>query len=88
MAIGTLSIASVSLVAVGAILYQFLLRDLLAVSLGIGREVQPLSDFPYQCRRLTGPGLEACEDMWLSESRRILYLACSSSLSRKEWMPK
>lgn len=82
------SFAGVSLVALGAVIYQFIIRDLLLVSFGIGRDVQPLADFPYQCRRLDGPGLEACEDMWLSESRRILYLACSDSLSRKHWMPK
>ena len=88
MALGAFSIAGISLIAVVAVLYQLVIRDLLHDSLGVSREVQPLSDFPYQCRRLTGPGLEACEDMWLSETRRVLYLACSDSLSRRDWMPK
>ncbi|SMR42780.1 unnamed protein product [Zymoseptoria tritici ST99CH_1E4] len=71
-----------------AALYQGFLKTTLFTTVGLGRVVQPISDFPsYQCRRIHDPRLEACEDMWLSEETRQLFLACSSSASRKEWMP-
>ncbi|GIZ40607.1 hypothetical protein CKM354_000393900 [Cercospora kikuchii] len=73
---------------IGALSYQFFLKDVIWVLFGVGRHVQPISDFPgYQCRRIHDPRLQACEDMWLSEETRQLFLACSDSLSRKEWMP-
>ncbi|KAF2214817.1 hypothetical protein CERZMDRAFT_36374 [Cercospora zeae-maydis SCOH1-5] len=73
---------------IGALAYQFFFKDVIWVLVGVGREIQPLSDFPgYQCRRIHDPRLQACEDMWLSEETRQLFLACSDSLSRKEWMP-
>ena len=71
-----------------AVVYPLYIHDLLFVSYGLGREVQAISEFPYQCRRLSDPGLEACEDMWLSEGTRQLLLACSEPLSRRQWMPK
>lgn len=72
-----------------AAFYQGILKSTLFVTLGIGREVQPISDFPaYQCRRIHDPNLQACEDMWLSEETRQLLLACSSSAARAQWMPK
>jgi arylesterase / paraoxonase len=77
-----------NIVLLGAVLWPIIIRDLVIVNSGFGRKIQPISDFPYQCRRITGPGLQACEDMWLSERTRQLFLACSTSLSRKEWMPK
>jgi arylesterase / paraoxonase len=77
------------LVAFGAVFWQLFLRTLLYDGLGIGRVVLPLSDFPYQCQRIEGdPNIQACEDMWMDQKSRILYLACSDSLARKEWMPK
>lgn len=72
----------------GAILYPLVLHDIIYVNIGVGRKLQPIADFPYECRRITGQGLQACEDMWFSERSRQLFLACSDSLSRKEWMPK
>ena len=70
-----------------AIFYQWYLRDLLFVSLGLSRSVQLLSDFPYTCQRIRHERLEGCEDMWLDEEDRTLYAACSSSLSRSKWTP-
>ncbi|KAK3704344.1 hypothetical protein LTR37_013897 [Vermiconidia calcicola] len=74
-------------VLVGAVLWPIFLRDIIIITNGLGRTVQPISDFPYQCRRISGPGLQACEDMWLSERTRQLFLACSDSASRKHWLP-
>jgi hypothetical protein len=77
------------LVLIAAAVYQGILKTTLFVTLGVGREVQPISDFPaYQCRRIHDPKLQACEDMWLSEETRQLFLACSSSEARSQWMPK
>lgn len=70
-----------------AVLWQIALRDLFIVTLGVTRHLQPISDFPYQCRRIQDPIIQACEDMWLSESSRQLFLACSDPLARKQWMP-
>lgn len=58
------------------------------LGLAIGRTIQPIRDFPYQCRRIEHPRLEACEDMWLSEATRQLFLACSDPEARSQWMPK
>ncbi|CAK4031517.1 unnamed protein product [Lecanosticta acicola] len=82
----TLTKISVLLVLLG-IVFQVFLRPLLFVTLGIGRELQPLSGFPYQCRRIEDPRLQACEDMWLSESTRQLFLACSDPIARTKWVP-
>jgi hypothetical protein len=71
-----------------AITFQLFLKDPVWLAFSIGKHIQPLSDFPYNCRRIEDPRLEACEDMWLSEETRVLYLACSDSLSRSQWLPK
>ncbi|ROW09842.1 hypothetical protein VMCG_02163 [Cytospora schulzeri] len=62
---------------------------LVRLGLAIGKTIQPISDFAhtYQCRRIVDPWLEACEDMWLSEATRKLYLACSDPEARDQWMP-
>lgn len=79
----------IPLVLVLGIVFQIWLRPLLFVTFGIGREMQPISDFSsYQCRRIKDPRLQACEDMWLSESTRQLFLACSDPMSRVQWVPK
>lgn len=70
-----------------AALYQLLLKDLLFTSLGLGRAMQPLSAFPYACRRIHHAALEACEDMWLDDEGRALYAACTSAAGRAEWNP-
>ncbi|KAI1629242.1 hypothetical protein EDD37DRAFT_616461 [Exophiala viscosa] len=83
----TLQVLSV-LFAAGAGLYQFLLRDVIFTTVGVGRTVLPISSFPYHCQRITGdPNLQACEDMWLDEKSRTLYLACSDPVARRDWMP-
>ncbi len=82
------SIGLTIFIAVTAFLYQFLIRDTLFVTYGIGRPVQKISDFPYKCRKIIDRQVEACEDMWLDEQSRTLYLACSDPISRVKWMPK
>jgi len=81
-----LSLIVAALVAVG---FQVYLKQATWLGLGIGRSMQPLSDFPYDCRRIDNdPRLQACEDMWLSENSRVLYLACSDPIARTQWLPK
>lgn len=70
-----------------AVLYQGFVKDVLWVSLGVGRDVRPIEEFPYNCRQVRHHHLEACEDMWLDEETRILYAACGSSASRVNWTP-
>ena len=77
--------------AIGVLLfagiYPLFLHDLLFVSLGIRRVIQPIEDFPYLCRRIRHERLEGCEHMWLDNDARTLYAACSSSASRSQWNP-
>ncbi|KAI6830533.1 hypothetical protein KC340_g10904 [Hortaea werneckii] len=84
---GALFKVGVPLIVVAAVLYQVVLKDALFVTLGVGRTLQPITDFPYQCRQIRDPILQACEDMWLSETSRQLFLACSDPLARKQWLP-
>lgn len=67
---------------------QLVLKTPVYLGFGIGKTFQPLSDFPYSCRRIEDPRLQSCEDMWLSETTRQLFLACSDPVARKQWMPK
>jgi hypothetical protein len=84
--IGTLLYYSV--VAVwSASLYQFWLKDFLAVTVGLGRVIQKMDEFPYECRRIEHKQLEACEDLWLDEEERVLYAACAGTESRMAWNP-
>ncbi|KAL0936457.1 serum paraoxonase arylesterase [Colletotrichum truncatum] len=78
---------SVLFAVVIAVGLQLMLKDPIKLAFGLGKTIQPLSDFPYDCRRIEDPRLQACEDMWLSESTRQLFLACSDSLARQRWMP-
>lgn len=55
---------------------------------GVGHTLEPLSAFPYKCRRIEDERLQACEDMWLSEGTRQLFLACSEPNGRRQWSPK
>ncbi|MCJ1307933.1 hypothetical protein MMC25_001581 [Agyrium rufum] len=71
----------------GGIFWENYLKEILFAVGGIGRALQPISEFPYSCRRLQDEGLEACEDMWLDNGERRLYLACSGSLSSQAWNP-
>ena len=70
-----------------AAFYQLYLKELFFLIGGIGRVVQPIEDFLYNCRRLQHEYLEGCEDMWLDDEERVLYLACSGVLSRSQWSP-
>jgi hypothetical protein len=73
-------------VAWGASFYQFYLRDLFQTTFGIGRVTQNIEDFPYSCRRIEHPRLEACEDLWLDNEGRTLYAGCAgTSPGRLEW---
>lgn len=76
-----------AVVAWAAAIYQFLIKDILTVSLGIGRVIQTIDEFPYSCQRITHPQLEACEDLWLDEQERVLYAACAGTKSRMAWNP-
>jgi len=73
--------------AIISFLYQAVFRDLIFITLGVGKTIQPISDFPYICRRIEDPRLSACEDMFLSDATRQLFLACSEPLARQKWMP-
>ncbi|KAF4449048.1 hypothetical protein F53441_7698 [Fusarium austroafricanum] len=74
-------------VALLAVLFQVYLKEPIWLGFGIGRVMQPITDFPYTCRKIADPRMQACEDMWLSPSTRQLYLACSDSFARKDWFP-
>jgi arylesterase/paraoxonase len=84
---GTLFKVGLSAAALLAVVFQVYLKDPVWLGFGIGRTTKPISDFPYACRSIFDSRMEACEDMWLSESTRQLFLACSNPLSRPHWMP-
>lgn len=75
-----------SAVVLLAVAFQFL-KEPLSVAFGWGMHMQHLEEFPYECRRIEDPRLQACEDMWLSESTRVLYLGCSDPVARAQWLP-
>lgn len=73
-------------VAWGASLYQLYLKDLFAITFGVGRVIQSIDEFPeFSCSRLVHPRLEACEDIWLDEHERTLYAACAGTADRLAW---
>ncbi|KAH7084118.1 hypothetical protein FB567DRAFT_528431 [Paraphoma chrysanthemicola] len=73
-------------VAWAASFYQFFVRDLLSTTFGVGRVIQNIEEFPYSCRRIQHPRLEACEDLWLDNEGRTLYAGCAgTSPGRLEW---
>ncbi|UPX09980.1 uncharacterized protein EKO05_0000656 [Ascochyta rabiei] len=76
-----------AVVAWSAAVYQFLIKDILTVGLGLGRVIQSIDEFPYSCQRIEHPQLEACEDLWLDGSDRTLYAACAGTRSRMAWSP-
>ena len=73
------------LVALAGGLYQFMLKDIIFDSYGIGRVIQPIEDFPYACRRIKHERLQACEDIWLDDRARVLYAACTGTEHRLAW---
>ncbi|KAF2789233.1 calcium-dependent phosphotriesterase [Melanomma pulvis-pyrius CBS 109.77] len=72
-------------VLLSAAFYQLFLKDVLFVTLGIGRLVQPIENFPYSCRRIEHERLAACEDIWLDDEARVLYAACTGIGHRMAW---
>ncbi|CBX99215.1 hypothetical protein IAQ61_000670 [Plenodomus lingam] len=72
-------------VAWAAIFYQVYLKEFFATTLGFGRIVQSIDEFPYTCRRVEHPRLEACEDIWLDNEARTLYAACAGTKGRLAW---
>ncbi|KAH6629339.1 hypothetical protein C7974DRAFT_184833 [Boeremia exigua] len=76
-----------AVVAWSAAVYQFLVKDILTVTLGLGRVIQSIDEFPYSCQRIEHPHLEACEDLWLDDIERVLYAACAGTKSRMAWSP-
>jgi arylesterase / paraoxonase len=71
-----------------AVAYQFIFKSIIFDILGYGRAVLSIKDFPdIRCEKITELGLEGCEDMWLHEPTGFLYMACSDSQSRTQWLP-
>ena len=76
----------------GALLYcavswQVAWRDMLFITLGVGRKIQKIDEFPYTCKQIRSPLLESCEDLWFDEEGRRLYAACSTIANRGGWAP-
>ncbi|KAG4440936.1 hypothetical protein IFR05_003565 [Cadophora sp. M221] len=79
--------AIIGVVFIG-ILYQFVFKTIIFDALGYGRKVQSIKDFnKFQCEKVDDLGLEGCEDMWLHDKTGYLYMACSDSQSRVDWLP-
>ncbi|GKZ97868.1 hypothetical protein AnigIFM59636_001686 [Aspergillus niger] len=70
-----------------AVIYKTYIHNFIFLTLGIGREIQPIEDFQWTCQRVRHSLLEGCEDLWLDEQNRKLYAACNSLESRKGWSP-
>lgn len=83
--VSKVTVAAVVFVAVA---YQFLFKTIIFDTLGHGRTLEPLASFRnVQCEKVEGLGLEGCEDMWLHDSTGYLYMACSDTQSRTQWLP-
>lgn len=78
---------SAILVAALAAVYQFWFKGFVFDVLGVGRTVQRLEEFPWSCRRIKHSQFEGCEDLYLDENDRVLYAACSGSITRGSWNP-
>lgn len=80
--------AAAIIVAVAAVLYQYVAKALIFDTLGYGRVVQNVSAFSHlSCQKIDNLGLEGCEDMWLNDRNGFVYMACSDSQSRVQWLP-
>jgi hypothetical protein len=76
------------LVLVLGTMIQFLVMPLVTTTSGVGRVVQPISDFPaYKCHKVIHSLLEGCEDLHLDEKDRRLYAACADPESRTAYQP-
>ncbi|TGO39589.1 hypothetical protein BHYA_0051g00300 [Botrytis hyacinthi] len=74
-------------VALVAILYQFLFKRIIFDVLGVGRSISTFDAFNATCERIDNIGIEACEDLWLHHDSGYLYMACSDLQSRLQWLP-
>jgi arylesterase / paraoxonase len=75
-------------VVIFATFYQFIFKSIIFDTLGYGRVVQNISSFTnVRCQRIDDLGLESCEDMWLNDRTGLLYMSCSDSQSRVQWLP-
>jgi arylesterase/paraoxonase len=80
--------AAAVVVALAAVLYQYFAKSLIFDILGYGRVVQNVSAFSHlSCQKIDNLGLEGCEDMWLNDRNGFLYMSCSDSRSRVQWLP-
>jgi len=71
-----------------AIAYQLFFKYIIFDALGYGRKVLSIQHFEnVRCEKVTELGLEGCEDMWLHSPTGFLYMACSDSQSRTQWVP-
>jgi hypothetical protein len=68
-------------------LYKAYVHNIIFLTIGVGREIQSIDDFPWTCTRLQHSLLEGCEDMWLDNQERKLYAACNTVDSRQGWSP-
>lgn len=74
-----------SIALIFGIIYQVVLKDIIV--LFPWHTIQPISDFPYTCRRISHPLLQSCEHIWLDDETRTLYAACGHNESRRGWNP-
>jgi hypothetical protein len=70
MARGVFVVGS-ALAVFSAVLWQLLLRDFVYITLGVGRVIQSVDEFPYKCRKITDKRLSGCEDIWLDDQERM-----------------
>jgi hypothetical protein len=86
--VNLISKAAIVSVVFIAILYQFVFKTIIFQTLGYRRSIEPLSAFKnVRCEKVDELGLEGCEDMWLHDATGFLYMACSDSQSRTQWLP-
>ncbi|TVY39299.1 Serum paraoxonase/arylesterase [Lachnellula occidentalis] len=70
------------------ILYQFIIKSLVFDVLGFARKIDSIKAYSnVRCEKIEKLGLEGCEDMWMHEKTGYLYMACSDTKSRLEWLP-
>ena len=67
------------------VIYMVWLEEVIFDVLGVGRVIEPFEEFTYDCQRISHERLEACEDLWLDDQERVLYLACARSPGRLNW---
>ncbi|TVY89001.1 Serum paraoxonase/arylesterase, partial [Lachnellula willkommii] len=80
--------ASIVGVALVGILYQFIFKTIVFDILGVARKVDSIKAYSHvRCEKIDKLGLEGCEDMWMHEKTGYLYMACSDTKSRQEWLP-